>query len=56
MRYYNVPVVRFYIEDDSGYTYEADDDGSFEDTDYFQTTLRIRNPSENYRMVAIIDA
>jgi hypothetical protein len=56
MNYCNVPVVRFYVEGDDGLNYEADDDSSFDDTDDLLNTLRIRNPTEKFYMLAVIDA
>jgi len=56
MNYCNVPVVRFYVEGDDGLNYEADDYSSFDDTDDLLNTLRIRNPTEKFYMLAVIDA
>lgn len=56
MNYFTVPVVRFYVEDESGLNYEPDDDTSFSECDELLSNLRKMNPDENYRMVALIDA
>lgn len=56
MNYYTVPIVRFFVEDEGGLNFEADDDSSFDETDDLLNRLRKQNPDENYRMVAIVDA
>ena len=56
MRYFTVPIVRFFVEDEDGLNFEADDDTSFDESDELLSRLRTQSPDENYRLVAIIDA
>lgn len=44
MRYFTVPIIRFFVEDEAGLNYEADDDTSFDESDELLSSLRKQNP------------
>ena len=55
MRFFTVPIVRFFVEDEDGLNFEADDDTSFDEAAELLIRLRKQNPDEEYRLIAIVD-